>query len=439
MEEGKKKGRFEILFLGLAFFATYFGAGNLIFPLMMGLESGSQWLPGIIGLVISGVTLPLLCIVIFGYMDDMEQWMYDHVGVRYYKTYLAIMLVVGCQLAAVPRTAGVGVELGLQSISSAIPYIPAAIIYFIVVIFFTKTEENALDNIGKILTPLMVIILFGIVVKNIIAPIDTPVDTGISGGGALVNSLLEGYNTGDLIVSFLMASVFLGTVKAKGYTSPKECGKATLKAAIVAFICLSVIYGGLLYLGACGGSHFDSSISNSDLLVALIEMSGGTMMRQILGVAVTLTCLTTAIGETTATSQFFYKEFNGKYKYRHISIFWAIVSMLVSLIGLDRLLTIISPLYSTFYAVGLSLLLILILRKVTPNDTANRGALYVVTVVAILELVVSYASNVPVISTFVNMVPLHAQGFGWVVPFIVGYVVGAIIGSTKKKTPVAAE
>lgn len=433
MNKEEKKGRFEILFIGLAFFATYFGAGNLIFPPMMGLNSGSQWLPGVVGLIISGVTLPLLCIVIFGYMDDMEQWMYDHVGVKYYKAYLFLMLVVGCQLAAVPRTGAVGIELGVQSISSAIPYIPAVIIYFLVVIFFTKTEESALDNIGKILTPLMVIILFAIVIKNFIAPVDTPVETGVGAGGAFVSSLLEGYNTGDLIVSFLMASVFLGTVKAKGYKSGKECGNATFKAAVIAFICLSVIYGGLLYLGACGGSHFDASIGNAPLLVGLIEMSGGTVLRQILGVAVTLACLTTAIGETTATSQFFYREFKGKYKYRHISIVWALVSMLVSLIGLNKLLGIIGPLYSTFYAVGLTLLLILILRKITPNDTANRGALYVVTVVALLELVVAYVPDVPVISTFVNMVPLHAQGFGWVVPFIVGYVVGAIIGGTKKR------
>ena len=33
----------DVLFIGLAFFATYFGAGNLIFPPMLGLKSGSNW------------------------------------------------------------------------------------------------------------------------------------------------------------------------------------------------------------------------------------------------------------------------------------------------------------------------------------------------------------------------------------------------------------
>lgn len=429
----EKKSNFELLFVGLAFFATYFGAGNLIFPPMLGLESGTQWLPGIIGLIVSGITLPLLSIVIFGYMDDMEQWMNDHIGIKFYKTYLFLMLVLGCQLAAVPRTGAVGIELGVQSISSSIPYIPAVIVYFIIVIFFTKTEESALDHIGKILTPLMVIILFILVIKNIIFPVDTPVDTGI-GNGAFIHTLLGGYSTGDLIVSFLMASVFLGTVKAKGYKTGKECGNATLKAAIVAFVCLSVIYGGLLYLGACGGNNFDASTGNAPLLIGLIEMGGGTLARQALGVAVTLACLTTAIGETTATSQFFYKELKGKVKYRYISIVWALISMFVSLIGLNKLLSIIGPLFATFYAVGLTLLLLLILRKITPNDSANRGAVYFVMVFALAELLVTYAPNIPVLSTAVHSVPLQYLGFGWVTPFILGYVFGIIWGSAKKKS-----
>ena len=41
----EKKIKFtDVLFVGLAFFASYFGAGNLIFPPMLGLQSGSNWL-----------------------------------------------------------------------------------------------------------------------------------------------------------------------------------------------------------------------------------------------------------------------------------------------------------------------------------------------------------------------------------------------------------
>ena len=57
----EKKIKFtDVLFVGLAFFASYFGAGNLIFPPMLGLQSGSNWLSGMIGMLASGVGLPIL-------------------------------------------------------------------------------------------------------------------------------------------------------------------------------------------------------------------------------------------------------------------------------------------------------------------------------------------------------------------------------------------
>lgn len=50
----EKKIKFtDVLFVGLAFFASYFGAGNLIFPPMLGLQSGSNWLSGMIGMLAS--------------------------------------------------------------------------------------------------------------------------------------------------------------------------------------------------------------------------------------------------------------------------------------------------------------------------------------------------------------------------------------------------
>lgn len=61
----QKKIKFtDVLFIGLAFFATYFGAGNLIFPPMLGLQSGQSWGSGMIGMLASGVGLPILSLLV---------------------------------------------------------------------------------------------------------------------------------------------------------------------------------------------------------------------------------------------------------------------------------------------------------------------------------------------------------------------------------------
>ena len=66
----EKKIKFtDVLFVGLAFFASYFGAGNLIFPPMLGLQSGSNWLSGMIGMLASGVGLPILAIIVLSSLN----------------------------------------------------------------------------------------------------------------------------------------------------------------------------------------------------------------------------------------------------------------------------------------------------------------------------------------------------------------------------------
>ena len=42
-EKDMKQKKRDTLYIGLALFASYFGAGNLIFPGALGLVSGNEW------------------------------------------------------------------------------------------------------------------------------------------------------------------------------------------------------------------------------------------------------------------------------------------------------------------------------------------------------------------------------------------------------------
>lgn len=53
-----KKTTKDFLVIGLALFAMFFGAGNLIFPPYLGKAMGSKFLIAAIGFVITGVGLP---------------------------------------------------------------------------------------------------------------------------------------------------------------------------------------------------------------------------------------------------------------------------------------------------------------------------------------------------------------------------------------------
>lgn len=53
----------EIIITGFALFALLFGAGNLIFPPLLGYELGNHWGMGALGFILTGVGLPFLAIV----------------------------------------------------------------------------------------------------------------------------------------------------------------------------------------------------------------------------------------------------------------------------------------------------------------------------------------------------------------------------------------
>lgn len=58
-----KSANVSALIIGFAMFAVFFGAGNLVFPPLIGLMSGTSWEIAIIGLAISAILFPIATII----------------------------------------------------------------------------------------------------------------------------------------------------------------------------------------------------------------------------------------------------------------------------------------------------------------------------------------------------------------------------------------
>ena len=72
MQKNKTK---DIIIVGFALFAIFFGAGNLIFPPYLGVMSGSDWATSAIGFLIADPVFPVLGVIatamVGGMADDM--------------------------------------------------------------------------------------------------------------------------------------------------------------------------------------------------------------------------------------------------------------------------------------------------------------------------------------------------------------------------------
>ena len=420
----QKTSSLDFLFIGLAYFACYFGAGNLVFPPKLGLQSGTSWLGGAIGLAISGIVLPLLALVIISYRGGDVESITKRVHPKLHVAMLAVLMFI-CMFISIPRTAAVATELGVAGIFGSAPYVPVIIAYFVICFLIGRRKESVLDKIGKYLTPVMVIILFMVVIKGMIVPLGTPGAPTVE--SPTINAVLTGYQTGDVLVSVLMAAVFIGTVHEHGYARGKEETRVVIKASIVAFICLFVIYGGLLFIGATVNTEYDQSIGNADLLVALIRRLGGQLAMSAFGIAVILACLTTAIGQLTSVADFFEGSlFKGKVSYQTLFIIAAVISAGVATLGLDTIISLAAPIFSLAYAPCLVLMLLGILQDVIPNDGGFKGAMLLTIIEAFFEMLQAYI-NSPGLGKVLGFLPFYSQGFGWVAPAVIGLIAGILI------------
>jgi len=410
----------DILVVGFALFAMFFGAGNLIFPPSLGQLTGTQVIASIAGFLLTGVGLPLVGIVaVAKFGGNLEV-----LGSRVNKSFgvvitIIVTLAIGPFLA-IPRTSATTFEMGILPFFPNMNSIVFSIIYFAIVLIFVLRPSSLIDNIGKVLTPALFITLLVIIIKGIISPIGTigisqittPFSTGFK----------EGYQTMDALASTVLGSIIVGSIMARGYKDPKDVSSLTIKAGIVATIGLGVIYGGLAYLGATA-SGFSMDISRTQLIIGITESILGNFGKVLLGIAVGLACLTTSIGLTAATGEYFSKLTNNKLSYKLVCILTAIISMVISNVGVDQITSFAVPLLVVLYPVVIALVMITFFDKYIQHRAIYAGVVYTALAVSVLEVFVSYNVKIPGASRLLASLPLADQGFAWVVPTILAGIV----------------
>ena len=101
----------DVVTAGFALFAMLFGAGNLIFPPMLGYELGSNWGVATIGFILTGVGIPLMGIIASANAGKDLDSFSNKVSPLFAKFYgIALILSIG-PLLALPRTGATAYEV----------------------------------------------------------------------------------------------------------------------------------------------------------------------------------------------------------------------------------------------------------------------------------------------------------------------------------------
>ncbi|MEW9080063.1 branched-chain amino acid transport system II carrier protein [Terrisporobacter glycolicus] len=415
----------DIIIIGFALFSMFFGAGNLIFPPFIGMTSGSNWLISFLGFVLADVGIILLSINAVAKAGSFQN-VVGKAGKKFGITLEVIMMLCLGPILVIPRTAATTFEMSILPLTSSINSVIFSVLFFGLTFMLTIRPTKVMDIIGKFLTPVLLLALGLLITKGIMSPIGK---LNINNDNSLfVNGLSQGYQTMDALGIGGVTTLIMTSFISKGYIDKRENISMTLKSAFIAGCGLVIVYGGLAYLGATVSTVYDSSISQTALLVNITHNLLGKSGILLLGIIVAFACLTTSIGLTSVTAKYFEDVTNKKLKYSHLVAFICIFSSVASNLGVDKIIAIAAPILTIIYPVSILLVIMSTFNKCFSKSAVFKCSAYITLLISLLNVVDSLGINI----NFVHKLPLDSIGFNWVVPAIIGGLIGKFIIKDKK-------
>lgn len=409
-----------LLVSGFALFAMFFGAGNLIFPPYLGITGGNNWWIGFICFFFVEV---LSCVGIYAMIHGggSIKAMNKSVGaVPGMILNTAAILCTGV-LIAPPRTAATTYEMAILPLTDTISQFAFSVIFFLIVMALTIRPTQIVDIVGKFLTPVLIIGILLLIVVGIANPI------GSIGTATSMHIARDGINAGyqamDIISVAGFAIVIQDSLTTSGYNGWQEQKRHVAGSSYVAAFLLAVVYGGLTYLGATASTTFSPNIEQAELIVAITEKLMGKFGVVVLGIVVGFACLTTAIGLFGATAAYFARITNGKMPYKLNIVLLSIIGCAICNLGLTKIIELASPILSVVCPPFMTTVILLFFQDYIPRSGVYKGAALFATIASLFITIESYTN----VFNFVTHMPLYNFGFAWLIPAVIGGIIGSLL------------
>lgn len=441
----------QTILVGSLIFGLFFGAGNLIFPAGLGRDAGSSVTIATIGFLITAVGLPIVGLIasalarattLVELLTPVARW--------YAIAYTcALYLTIG-PLFAIPRTATVSYEIGIAPLLSQGMQTMGLIVFTLV--FFGVTGLAALrpgkllDYVGRYLTPIFLVLLAGLIVAAIVKPMSHDLAAPVKeyASAPLAKGLLDGYNTMDALASLAFAIVVIEAIRRLGVNDPGRIAATVAKSGVVAVIGMSVIYGALAYIGATSIGAMAQAKNGGAILAGVSAHYYGGAGQLLIAAIVLVACLKTAIGLVTACAEMFATMFPKSLSHRAWAMLFTVVSLVIANFGLEAIMALSVPVLMFLYPLAITAIILGLLTPVIRGRRwPHRLMTAFVAVAAFFDLVNALPEGTPGHQGLVDMataiLPGFSLGFGWVVPGLIGLVLGLIIMAvTKEPIPAPA-
>ena len=148
MSMQKKGGSFrDVIVVGFALFSMFFGAGNVIFPPYLGMESGQQWLAGFSAYFLADIGLAMLGMFALLRVGSSEAVLHRVGRVPAEILMCAIILCIG-PMVAIPRTSATTFEMAITPNLPGVSPILFSILFFALILALCLKESAVVDIVG---------------------------------------------------------------------------------------------------------------------------------------------------------------------------------------------------------------------------------------------------------------------------------------------------
>lgn len=434
----KKMTTKQYLVVASLLFGLFFGAGNLIFPLHLGQLAGSHWVTAAVGFLVTGVALPLLSVLAVAV--TRAEGVFDigrPLGVGFALTFMVLIHFTIGPFFGTPRTATVSYTVGVAPFVAkdhqTLALFLFSLVFFALAFAFAYRENDILTNVGKVLNPAFLVLLFVVFAVAFVKPFANPFTTPATADylhGAFVNGFLQGYNTMDALAGLAFGVTVVTAVRQLGYKRETDVAKVVAKSGVVAMSAVALIYLLLIVVGAMTLGRFKLSADGGVAFTQLVNAYAGRLGQAVLAVLITVTCLTTAVGLVAAFAQDFHKHFP-KVSYHTWLFLTTLASFLVANFGLEQIIAWSTPMLMFLYPLSMVLILLSVTSPLFNRDSAVYGFVVLFTVVPALgDMVVSFPAVVSAsafgktVAAWRSALPLASYGLSWLVPALVGLALG---------------
>lgn len=434
----KKK---ELLMIGLMVFSVFFGAGNLIFPPIIGKQAGTNVVTTMLFFSITAIIFPILGVVAVAKSNGLRN-LANRVDPIFSIIFtIAAYLAIGPALA-MPRAGTLPFEIAIS------PYIPANVpkglilfiyttVFFGVVYWLSLSPNKLLERISKITSPIFLVLIFMLFVGTFLKPMGgyMPPEPLYAKNMGL-QGFLDGYLTLDALAGLNYGLVVVYVIKQKNVLEESKITKIVISTGIFAGILLFVVYMMLAHVGASSISKFPNTSNGAEILADVMKYLYGNFGAVLLACMFTVACLNIGVGLTTSLSQYFHSMVR-RVPYKVWATIWVLWSYMLANLGLNKIMEYSVPVLLAIYPASLVLIVLALLDKyIKGSSTVYRFAIYPTVVISIIHTLDKINIEIPLASSLVKKLPLQSADLGWLSAAGICFVIGFIISKVTEKNTV---